>query len=212
MCGRYANHVDVTSEWLDILKDWPAGISTGFNIAPTQTIPAIREDGTFPMRWGLVPAWSKEASPRYATFNARLESASEKPTFRNAWHHAQTCLIPALGYYEWRTEQGVKQPYFVQAPAQMGLLVFAGLWELREGAYSCTILTRESAGDLAQLHSRMPVMLAPDDARSWLTEGCRAADRLWESSIHQDLQYHAVGRAVGNTHNQGEVLIQPIRK
>lgn len=212
MCGRYANHVEAMYEWLDILKDWPAGISTGFNIAPTQIIPATRAQGTYPMRWGLVPAWSKEPSPKYATFNARLESVSDKPAFRNAWRHSQTCLIPALGYYEWRTEQGVKQPYFIHAPEDQGVVVFAGLWEMREGHYSCTILTRESAGDLAQLHSRMPVMLTPGDAHSWLIEGAGAADLLRESKVHQDLQFHAVDRAVGNTRNQGESLIRPIRE
>lgn len=212
MCGRYANHVEAMYEWLDILKDWPAGIATGFNIAPTQIIPATQAQGTFPMRWGLVPSWSKEPSPKYATFNARLESVSDKPAFRNAWRHSQTCLIPALGYYEWRTEQGVKQPYFIHPLQEQGLVVFAGLWEIREGAYSCTILTRESAGDLARLHGRMPVMLAPEDARSWLIEGTRAADRLDESKVHLDLHFHAVDRAVGNARSQGEALIQPVRK
>jgi putative SOS response-associated peptidase YedK len=198
-------------EWLDILNDWPAGMPTGFNVAPTQIIPAVQAQGTFPMRWGLVPAWSKEASPKYATFNARLESVSDKPAFRNAWRHSQTCLIPALGYYEWRTEQGAKQPYFVHLPENAGPLVFAGLWEQREGQYSCTILTRESAGTLARLHSRMPVMLSPGDARCWLSKGTGMADRLGESVVHLDARFHAVDRAVGNPHSQGEALIQPIR-
>ncbi len=76
-----------------------------------------------------------------------------------------------MGYYEWRTAQGAKQPYFVHTAEDWGLMVFAGLWEQREGQYSCTILTRESAGTLAQLHGRMPVMLSPEDARCWLIEG-----------------------------------------
>lgn len=211
MCGRYANHIEAVHEWLEILKDWPAGIATGFNVAPTQIIPAVQAQGTFPMRWGLVPTWSKEASPKYATFNARLESVSDKPAFRNAWRHSQTCLIPARGYYEWRTEQGAKQPYFIHAPEDPGLLVFAGLWELREGQYSCTILTRESAGVLSQLHSRMPVMLSPGDALSWLTEGTGATERLGESRVHLNVQFHAVDRAVGNPRSQGEALIRPVR-
>ncbi len=198
-------------EWRDILQDWPTDIPTGFNVAPTQIIPAVQAQGTFPMRWGLVPAWSKEPSPQYATFNARLESANSKPAFRDAWRHSRTCLIPALGYYEWRTERGVKQPYFVHAPEDTGLLVLAGLWEQREGQYSCTILTRESAGTLAQLYSRMPVMLSPEDACLWLTEGTGSAERLGESRVHLNVRFHAVDGAVGNPRNQGEGLIEPIR-
>ncbi len=211
MCGRFANHVEAMYEWLDILKGWPADIPTGFNVAPTQIIPAVQTQGSFPMRWGLVPSWSKEASPKYATFNARLESVSGKPVFRNAWRHSQTCLIPALGYYEWRTELGAKQPYFVHTAEDRGLLVFAGLWELREGQYSCTILTRESAGTLAQLHGRMPVMLSPEDARCWLIEGTSMADQLDASEVHLNVQFHAVDRAVGNPRSHGEELIRPIR-
>lgn len=212
MCGRFANHVQAMHEWLDILGNWPADIPTGFNVAPTQIIPAVQAQGTFAMRWGLVPAWSKEASPKYATFNARLESVADKPAFRNAWRRSQTCLIPALGYFEWRTEQGAKQPYFVHSQEDSSLLVFAGLWEQREGQYSCTILTRESAGELAQLHSRMPVMLSPGDARSWLIEGTGMADQLDQSAVHLDARFHAVDRSVGNSRSQGEALIRPIRE
>lgn len=165
MCGRFANHVKAMHGWRDILGDWPSGIPTGFNVSPTQIIPAVHSQGTCPMRWGLVPTWSKEASPKYATFNARLETVASKPAFRNAWRHSQTCIILALGYYEWRTENSVKQPYFIHMPQDRGLMVFAGLWEQREDLYSCTILTRESAGNLSDLHSRMRVILSPEDAR-----------------------------------------------
>ena len=112
MCGRYANHVEVMGEWLGILGDWPGESATGFNVAPTQPVPVACNDGTRTMRWGLVPRWSKEAAPKYATFNARLESAADKPAFRDAWRQSRTCLLPALGYYECRSEQGIKQPYF----------------------------------------------------------------------------------------------------
>ncbi|MCW8908439.1 MAG: SOS response-associated peptidase, partial [Sedimenticola sp.] len=168
-------------------------------------------EGTLPMRWGLVPAWSKEAAPKYATFNARLESVADKPAFRNAWRRSQTCLVPALGYYEWRTESGVKQPYFIHSPESGGLLVFAGLWEQREGRYSCTILTRPSDGELAQLHSRMPVMLSHGDATSCLDQGTNTADMLLESNVHREVRFHPVDRAVGNPRNQGEALTHPIR-
>ncbi len=69
MCGRYANHVKDMGAWVDILEDWPGDVTLGYNIAPTRTVPAFYKDreqdttrGTG-MRWGLVPAWSREINP-----------------------------------------------------------------------------------------------------------------------------------------------------
>jgi len=155
VCGRFVNHIQALRGWLDILGDWPADIPTGYNVAPTQTVPAVQAQGTFPMRWGLVPAWSKEVSPKYATFNARLESASTKPAFRNAWTHSQTCLLPALGYYEWCTEQGAKRPYFVHAAKKQGLLVFVRNHCLTSPEYALDTLTIEGGGSARQRGTEM---------------------------------------------------------
>ncbi len=101
-------------DWAVILQDWPAAVVTGFNVVPSQTIAAFTPDGGLAARWGLVPSWSQTVSSKYATFNARLESVADKPAFRSVWSHGQRCLIPALGYYEWKTETGGKQPLAVQ--------------------------------------------------------------------------------------------------
>lgn len=209
MCGRFANHVAAMGDWVEILGDWPAGIELGYNIAPTRIIPAVMQQGTRPMRWGLVPSWSKEESPRYATFNARLESVAQKPAFRDPWRKGQSCLVPALGYFEWRTQAGHKQPFFIRL-SEGQPLVFAGLWEQRQGSLSCTILTRESEGALADLHPRMPVMLGPDSARTWLQEGAAALPELQNSRQHEAVRVHPVGRAVGNARVDGPELIEPV--
>ncbi len=155
MCGRYANHVKDMGAWADILEDWPTDVTLGYNIAPTRTVPAFYQDREqdstrgIGMRWGLVPAWSREINPKFATFNARSETMAEKPTFRTAWKKSQTCLVPALGYYEWQGPKGNKQPYFIRMKNREPL-VMAGLWDCwkqdQEVLFSCTIITRPSEG------------------------------------------------------------------
>jgi putative SOS response-associated peptidase YedK len=80
------------------------------------------------MRWGLIPAWWGKPLKEFklATFNARAETVAEKPMFRSAFKNSR-CLIPASGYYEWKTTPEGKQPfYFTRRDGQV--MTIAGLW------------------------------------------------------------------------------------
>lgn len=212
MCGRYANHVKAMRDWVRIFADWPADVELKYNITPSQTIPVVKSDGAVAARWGLIPHWSKGGSMKYATHNARIESASEKPVFRSPWKRGQTCLVPALGYYEWRAEGGRKQPYFIHS-ADGGPIVFAGLWELwrndDQEILSCTILTRPAADGLSHLHPRMPVLLRPDQADLWLNSPHDVSDGIANNKPN-DIEFYSVSMAVNNPRNEGEDLIRPI--
>lgn len=210
MCGRFANHVTAMHDWTAILKDWPAGVVAGFNVVPSQIIATFTPEGSLAARWGLVPPWSQTVSSKYATFNARLESVAEKPAFRAAWSHGQRCLIPALGYYEWKTEEGGKQPYFVHG-ADGGPLVFAGLYEPGRGydiPASCTIITRPADAELVGLHARMPVMLAPAQSDDWLHGPLSAAMELALGERPAAVDVYPVSREVNNPRHQGADLIR----
>ena len=209
MCGRFANHVSDMHRWINVLSLWPGDLTTGFNVAPTQMAPVLTTHGNYAMRWGLVPAWSKEASPKYATFNARLETVAEKPAFRDAWKQKRRCAVPIRGYYEWKTAPGGKQPYFVCDAQERGPLVMAGLWEEREGGLSFTVLTEPANGRMVALHHRMPVMLTPDTAPDWLA-GEGALEPAEQEACRVDMKWYPVGREVGNAGNQGEHLIIPL--
>lgn len=91
MCGRFANQLDWIEHWIDLLGEWPAGATPGFNVAPTQQVAAFKPDGGYAMRWGLVPGWSREPRTRYATFNAKIETVPEKSSYRNAWRAGRRC-------------------------------------------------------------------------------------------------------------------------
>ena len=215
MCGRYANDIEDVEKWTGVFGDWPYDMPVGFNVAPTQTVPVVTAGGGRGMRWGLIPAWSKDASGTYATFNARMESAAEKPTFRGAWQQDQTCLVPALGYYEWRKEGDIKQPYFVHDPSGAPL-VFAGLWDRWQSGddslLSCTILTQPSAGPLKDLHPRMPVMLGLEQAQGWLRDGAGVLGGGTGPFLPVALGMHAVSRKVSSARNQGAGLIERVER
>ena len=146
-----------------------------------------------------------------ATFNARIESIESKPAFRNAWRKNKKCLIPALGYYEWQTEQGQKQPYFVTSEGGEPL-VFAGLWDqcnIGDATLkSCTIITTESKGALQNLHSRMPVLLSVELARQWLQAG--DGKSLLHDGCLTDFNVYKVDKRVNNSRQEGEELIRPV--
>ena len=210
MCGRYANHVGAMHGWSDILTDWPQGVQLGFNIAPTLMIPAFTRAGGEAMRWGLLPSWIKEVNSSFSTFNARLKTVSEKPAFRHAWKANQRCMIPAVGYYEWQTNEGKKQPYFVSRKDQSPI-VFAGLYEPQRQGFpaSCTVLTRPSEGPLEPLHHAMPVMINPEHAEAWMEGTYEDAKEVAWRPYEDDYQFYPVSSEVNKVANQGEHLIEP---
>lgn len=182
MCGRYALHTHPDIILLQFGVAEAPQIKPRFNIAPTQEAPIVRvrvdpehkRELALP-RWGLIPSWSKDPSIGARMINARAESVTEKPSFRNAFRRRR-CLVPADGYYEWMVEAGRKQPYFLQL-ASGEPFAMAGLWEQwrsPEGELIETyaIVTTEAAGTARQIHDRMPVILAQPDHEAWL----RSAD------------------------------------
>jgi putative SOS response-associated peptidase YedK len=103
--------------------------------------------------------------------NARAETVTEKPSFRNAFRHRR-CLIPMNGFFEWQKRGIHKQPYFI-ALSNKRVMAVAGLWERWEGAEgspieSCTLLTTEANELIAPMHDRMPVIVAPENYELWL--------------------------------------------
>jgi putative SOS response-associated peptidase YedK len=209
MCGRFHNHVKAMHEWVDILQDWPADATLGYNVSPTQAVPIVTKSGSVEARWGLVPSWEQAFATKYPTHNARLETARDKPSFRSAWNHSRTCLIPVGGFYEWRKEGSIKQPYFIYKPDD--LLVFAGLWGQWNDRASFTILTTKSRGNIALLHQRMPVMLNAADAARWLSRGTDTPEILQCSSVFETINFYGVSTRVNSSTSEGPELIEKIQ-
>ena len=173
MCGRFA----MTESEEKVMNDFQIQhsevlLEPRYNISPSQGITVIvQQDGIRKLetrQWGLIPFWAKAPKPM---INARAETASEKPAFKQAFRKRR-CLIPASGFFEWAREDGKKQPYFI-CLQDKSPMAFAGLceeWYTPDGKIvkTCAILTVEANSFLQFIHHRMPVILTPAKGMTWL--------------------------------------------
>jgi len=190
------------------------------NIAPTQPIPVVMiENGARHfrlMRWGLLPAWVKDPRKFTLLINARSETVQDKPAFRNAMKRRR-CLIPADGYYEWHTADGRKRPFFIHRRdgEPFGLAGLAETWIGPNGEELDTvaIVTAAASPDLAVLHHRVPVTIAPDDFARWLDCAAfevEAAMALLHAPEEGEFAWHEVSTRVNRVVNDDAQLILPI--
>lgn len=196
MCGRYAfflNPPDLADAFPEYT--FPAQVAQRFNIAPTQPILVLPNNGTNKADffvWGLIPAWAKDPSIGSRLINARAETLAEKPAFRSAYKYRR-CLIFANGFYEWRSgglmpperhadgtkpsaqaRPGTKSktPHFIHLKAGEPF-AFAGLWEHWQTAdgsevRSAAIITTEPNELMSSIHNRMPVILPRNAYAQWI--------------------------------------------
>ena len=231
MCGRYAQSLGVE----ELVESFELAGSTldqtlplNWNIAPTNEIYIIRSESDSRIldsaSWGIIAPWQKSLTEARASqshaINARSESIHEKPTFRHAFRTSR-CLIPATGYYEWATSLGKyppKQPFYISNENGEQLSI-AGIWsswqsEKGEVIQSAAIITREAVGDLATIHSRMPVFMPPDRWQVWLDTEVRDMNRLINMMSLDEpdagLTARPVSTRVNVVANNGAELIIPI--
>lgn len=154
-----------------------SAIGARYNIAPSQPALVIRHDPhgqpeLAALEWGLVPEWKKERSEK-PLINARVETIEVKPSFRASVKRSR-CLVPFNGWYEWKSENGIKQPYFISAREQ-SVQAFAGIWSVWHGPSgdhwleTFAIVTAASSGPMRSLHARKPLVVAREQYAEWLT-------------------------------------------
>ena len=230
MCGRvlvdYDENMDVAkgTELAAWMRQRPDGYQPSWNLKPTQDIPVALTDhktGEKQLRyayWSLVPIWSKELKTKFPTFNARSETVTEKASFKNQVK-GRRCVIPVSGFYEWTGPKGKRTPHAIFGPQPV--IPMAGLysWWHEPGAgddegwhLTATILTRASAGIMADLHDRMPVFMSDELLHDWLdpeTEGDQLlVDAVAEAAvpISEQLRQWTVAPLRGD----GPELIEPV--
>ncbi len=181
MCGRYAVFLEEENqEMREIInaintryKDDAHKMKTG-EIFPTNTAAAITADTENKrvanlFKWGF-PSFKH---PGNVLINARSETLEEKPTFKRILH-SNRCLIPASGFYEWKSIDGKKEKYLIRS-AENSLIYMAGLYNnFTDNAgipYTAfVIITTDANAQMAEIHSRMPLILSPSFAASWINK------------------------------------------
>jgi putative SOS response-associated peptidase YedK len=222
MCGRYrlSRRKQLVEEYFDCVSD-ESDWSPRYNIAPTQPIPVIRQNPKEPirelslLRWGLIPSWAKDSSVAAKMINARSETASTKPAFRDALK-SRRCLIPADGFYEWAKTGKGKQPYCFEVN-DGELFAFAGIWDRwkdpsGQWVKSCSILTTAPNAVTAPVHDRMPVILDPDSYDLWLDPGMRdvsAASKLLKPCDARLMRRFPVSTRLNRVANDDEACSAP---
>jgi putative SOS response-associated peptidase YedK len=224
MCGRFVGFrkLEELKQYFPIDQS-NCEATANYNVAPTQEILAIAcLDGANVLdkyHWGLVPFWAKDINIGYKMINARSETVASKPSFREAFKKRR-CLILADGFYEWKGRKGQKQPVFITTP-DGSPFAFAGLWEIwhdkqnQDTTYrSCTIITRDAAGAVRELHHRMPVIIHPDAYVPWLDPDNRDPDALGsilQTNSLTDLVFHPVDKQVNSVRNNDPSNIKPVQ-
>lgn len=192
-----------------------------YNIAPTQPVAIVRmghqqRRELAHVAWGLVPSWAKDVSMGTKLINARSETVQEKPAFRHAFRRRR-CIVPADGFYEWKSDHGSKRPHLIRS-ASSQTLALAGLWESWHSAEgseieTCTILTTAANLFMRPLHDRMPVILSMSDVQRWLVTDETLAhelEPLMKPCPEDWLSMTEVGRFVSNPACDEPRCIEPI--
>lgn len=216
MCGRF-NVID-NPGLQRLLADLGIDLQLprGINIAPTEAISLVREEGEGRLvdaaRWWLTPSWAPAVDQKYAMFNARSETLATSRAFRHPFK-CQRGVVPMSSFIEWRTEGGIKQPWLITGERQA--LAAAALWDVWEKGpeplLSCTLVTTAAPPEFAPWHARMPLLLTIDECDRWLDNRRPVApdDPLFRHhQLKVPLRLQPLSRAVSNARNKGEEVLE----
>jgi putative SOS response-associated peptidase YedK len=221
MCGRFTltlSPEDLQAAFPNF--DIPSDVPPSYNIAPSQPIPVVVNDGTNKLdfyTWGLIPSWTKpENFGKYSLINARSETAAEKPSFRSSFKRKR-CLILCDGFFEWsKSNSGKgKTPYYISMKDHSAF-AFAGLWETWNSPdggsiKTACILTTQPNLLVKPIHDRMPVILSSDSYQVWLNEKeVQPADlqELMKPYPDEAMQAYPVSTYVNSPKNNSPQCIQ----
>ena len=218
MCGRYELHTHPAALALAFGLAAPPDLTPRYNIAPTQQVPIVRQNAAgarelVEVRWGLVPRWAKDPSIGAKLINARAETAATRNAFSNAFRRHR-CLLPADGFYEWKVTPSGKQPVRVAMKngEPLGLAGLYERWLAPDGTVldSCTILTTQANAILADVHDRMPVIIAPQDYTRWLDPAANEVADLLAPYPAQAMTWYPISLRVNAVRNDDATLIERV--
>jgi putative SOS response-associated peptidase YedK len=192
-----------------------------WNAAPSQELLVIRRNhqtrdvSLDPLRWGLIPYWCTDPKGGRKPINAKCETVRDLPSFHDAYRKRR-CIVPVDGFFEWKAIKGqkAKQPYAIAMKdgAPFGI---AGIWEnwqepaSAEWIRTFAIITTDSNELVADIHDRMPVILAPADYARWLSEESDPRDLMRPFSADL-MRMWPISTRVNKPENDDPAIIEPI--
>lgn len=222
MCGRYTliSNQEKIKQRFDIENSFDFSVSQ-YNIAPTEKVLAVINNDSKNhagyLKWGLIPAWSKDKKSSFKMINARNETAHKLPSFKTLMRRKR-CLIVADSFYEWQKDSTDKRPERIQTEDR-GLFAFAGLFDTwRDGEeviHSCTILTKDSNEFMQNIHPRMPVILPPSLEDTWINDSFKnesEAHEFIQSLTNEKLSSYTVSDHVNYVVNKDMGCIEPLKE
>ena len=189
MCGRYTLRNSKAVKDKHLLN-----IDVSYNIAPSHSVLTLTTEASL-MRWSYNPTWAKTPMN---LINARSETLSIKPSFKMA----KRCLIVADGWFEWLRTDNKKQPYFFHM--NDALFNFAGIYTEYNGEKGCAIITKDAIQKLSTVHHRMPIIIADDEADSWLS-----GEDVFDSKSSEDIEFYPVSTMVNSPRNNNIDCVKP---
>ena len=221
MCGRFAVTQQADEIFRELNVEGEDALSAylpNFNVAPTVSTPVLLERPArrvAVMKWGLVPRWARDQKMAGRMINARSETLSQKPSFRNLLCRRH-CAVIAAGYYEWKREGTRKTPYFLRLKSGR-IMLLAALWDRWNSGggdvETFTIVTRPPLPKIAHIHDRMPVILSPDQACRWVhTEDISLpeANAILNTDFHGEISVYPVSSLVNSVRNNSPKCIEPV--
>jgi len=219
MCGRYSLiFIDDLGNRFRVFNPM-IGSRSRFNIAPGNEMPVIihkEKNEIVMMMWGLVPHWTQDIRAAKRSINARAESLTEKPSFRELLTNRR-CLVPASGFFEWKKEGTRKVPFYIHLK-DAPLFAFAGLYDQWKGSdgqllFTYTIITTQPNERVAALHTRMPSILSPSHEDRWLS-GTPLGDADLKEMLtpfpSADMEVYPVSPLINTPDNDDERVIRPM--
>ena len=220
MCGRKTLTMSKKAIIEELMVDeWQVeDYAPSYNIAPTQnSLVLIQEKGSKivrSMKWGLIPAWSKSELYGSKMINARIETVTTKPSFKNLIPQYR-CIVLSDGYYEWKRSGGRKVPFFIQKE-DGGVMLFAGLWTTwsmsSKKIFTYTILTTKAQESISAIHDRMPALIDKSKAELWINPDNEFSEVEQElTDTNEMLNYYQVSDFVNKPNNNSVACISPFK-
>ncbi|MEZ5197073.1 MAG: SOS response-associated peptidase [Bacteroidales bacterium] len=219
MCGRFSFSplAKIIEDRFDIKVD-KATYKPRYNCAPSQNLAVISNSDTDVLsyyRWGIIPFWAKDKSIGNKLINSKAETITEKPSFKSAFKKKR-CLVLSDGFYEWKkVSPKEKIPYRIKMREDT-LFSMAGIWDAwknqdGEFIHSFSIITTTPNELMANIHTRMPVILDKKDEKLWLSdEEPELLLPLLKPFPANEMTAYAVSTLVNSPMNDSPDILRPM--